>query len=496
VSDAAVDVPISVLPEAWSANWGEPTRFLAAQLATLREGMEELASDIAFIDRTATFNGLVGSNQLREHPIHRWYYYKEGFSPLLPRIILQERGAGKSGNVVDPFAGVGTTALSLRGREGVNSVIGIEYSPFACFVGQTKLAATSLNRDALLSQIARIADLKPPFREPTTPALAAFHNPEIFAPEKLKYLLAMRDCIREDDQLNETEKSFMLLGLAAVVEDLSSAMKDGRALRILRGRKRRRQGLRPTTGCMEGDDPRAVITNQWLAMVQDLETSTHPKNGVTAIQVRGDARTLGESKDGTGDPIIKEGNVGLYVYSPPYLNFVDYTEVYKLELWMLEMVSDQAGFRALREGTLRSHPSITFPDRRQPPTSDALIFTIIEEITKFLTEHLARRSIAPVHKYYFLDMYEALREQYRTLEPGGSIACVVANSTLSRRSWEDGTRRELWRIPIMTDVFLARLAEVVGFKDIQIWKARDLQAKNVNGGYARESIVVARKPPS
>jgi hypothetical protein len=91
-------------------------------------------------------------------------------------------------------------------------------------------------------------------------------------------------------------------------------------------------------------------------------------------------------------------------------------------------------------------------------------------------------------------MEEVLHEQYRTLEPGGAIACVVANSTFSRRIKEEARASEIWRIPILTDVLIARLAEAVGFSGIEIWVARDLQAKNVSGGLARESIVIARKP--
>ena len=80
------------------------------------------------------------------------------------------------------------------------------------------------------------------------------------------------------------------------------------------------------------------------------------------------------------------------------------------------------------------------------------------------------------------------------LEPGGSIACVVANSTFSRRIKNGDAAEELWRLPIYTDVMLARMAEAVGFEKPEIWVARTIQAKNVNRGHSRESVVVARRP--
>jgi hypothetical protein len=125
----------------------------------------------------------------------------------------------------------------------------------------------------------------------------------------------------------------------------------------------------------------------------------------------------------------------------------------------------------------------------------APVFSTLDSITSFLTENLARPSIGLVHGHYFADMYEVLQQQYSTLESGGHFACVVANSTLSRRQKDDdGKNIEVWRIPVLTDVILSRIAEAVGFVDVEIWITRSLRAKNVNGGSARESIVVGRKP--
>jgi hypothetical protein len=231
-------------------------------------------------------------------------------------------------------------------------------------------------------------------------------------------------------------------------------------------------------------------------MLEDLNSLSGARASVELDHIRGDARSLGTITDSNGAQVIQNDSVGLHLYSPPYLNFIDYSEVYKLELWFLEMVRDQDEFRKLREGTLRSHPSIQFAER--PSNNDgAKVFAIIDAITEFLTSNLARPSVGKTPGYYFQDMYDAFQEQLRTLEPGGTVACIVANSTLSRRMKEtSGTRTEVWRMPILTDVILARLMEAAGFVDTEIWAARDLRAKNVNAGIARESIVVAKKPVS
>jgi hypothetical protein len=469
-----------------------PTKFLERQLTGLRESIEALAAGLPYLDYSGMFADLVSSADLRDEPIHRWYFYKEAFSPQLAPLLVKMLGAGQSRTVADPFAGVATTALSLRENADIECVIGVEYSPFAHFVGKAKLDSVQLDPKRILNYIERLDDGVFCRSTYSVPSLAAFHNSEIFDAETLHLLLSVRDRIRNEPDLTSEEQSFLLLGMAAVIEDLSGAMKDGRALRILRGRKRRLQGLIPVARARKGNGVQETLANQWLAMIEDVSrVRDHPTDKRTH-HIRGDARSLANLVDAAGNELLPENSVGLHLYSPPYLNFIDYTEVYKIELWLLEFVVDQKEFRTLREGTLRSHPSIQFPPRPKP-SCDAEVFSTIEAITEFLVAHLARPSIGHVHSYYFADMYEALSEQFRTLEPGGAIACVVANSTFSRRSKENGTTTEAWRMPILTDVFLARLAEAVGFTDIEIWGARSLQAKNVSAGYARESIVVARK---
>jgi DNA modification methylase len=474
------------------------------QLDQLLDAMEALAADIPISDRTADLGSLVTSAEMRNERVHRWFSYKEGFSPRLPIVLVNELGSGLTKTVADPFVGVGTTLLALRRHPEVKRAIGIEYSPLAHFVAQTKLQSLNLDPASLNAHIDRLTPLPTSGPVGKVPRLASFQNVQVFNRTRLYNLLRARLHIQSDQALADTERAFFLLGIAAVIEDLSNVMKDGRALRLLKGRVRKKQGIRPEIGYLEENSVEAAIVNQWRAMVQDLESLQSTSDDLesrpsateeTHVQViRGDACTLTQLVDETNDRVIQDNSIGLYIYSPPYLNFIDYTEVYKLELWFLGFVTDEQGFRRVREGTLRSHPSIDFPSRSALPNG-AKVFNVIDSMTEFLISNLSRPSIGKIPGYYFGDMYQAIRTQFATLEPGGAIACVVANSTFSRRHTIMGSRVEAWRLPILTDVIIARMAEAVGFVDIEIWKVRSLQAKNVSAGFAREAVVVARKPP-
>ena len=480
-------------PAAWEVAWGTPSPFYRRHLLEIRLAIDALASDMRVVDDEAVFSSLVAPSHNTAAPIHRWFNYKEAYSYRLPREVLRRLGAGRSRVVADVFGGVGTTALSLSPHPALDAVISVEYSPLAVFVGATKLAAPKLRPARLRAALYGLVSF--PLLPTTPPELAAFHNPDIWDRRVLNKLLSAREFINSSD-LRKGEKDFFLLGLAAVTEDLSGVMKDGRALRILHDRHRIRKGLSATQSAPgTRDRVRVALWHQWLAMIEDVEAVANGDKEAAsrACHVKGDARRLSALRRG-GAPLLPDNGVGLFVYSPPYLNCIDYTEVYKLELWMLEFVQSQAEFRRLRLGTLRSHPSIEFPPK---PHLDAIrdsnVAAVVSLLSRFLERHHVRPAMGRMVRNYFDDMYATLAEQYRCLEEGGHAVCVVGNSTFSRREPAGDSWSEVWRLPILTDVIIGRIAEAIGFRDVELWRARELRPRNVNAGYARESLVVCRK---
>jgi len=232
-------------------------------------------------------------------------------------------------------------------------------------------------------------------------------------------------------------------------------------------------------------------------MVQDLkEVAVRREQAeLTAVHhLSGDARNLIDVKFDAGTAGFPEGWADLSVFSPPYLNCIDYTELYKLELWLMEHVVDQQGFRKTRLGTLRSHPSIQFPQTQYFGDRKGKVIELIEGLAKWMTDYSRRASTGTIVKQYFEDMFLVFQEQLRLLRPGAAAVCVVANSTFSRREKDkEGRWQEMWRLPILTDVILGHLALLAGFESVEILSARDLRPRNIKNGYARESLVVAKK---
>jgi hypothetical protein len=397
--------------------------------------------------------------------------------------------------VIDVFAGVGTTALALR-ETGFDCVVGVEYSPFSQFVGETKLAWADLSLESVRSAINEFLEFEVS-DEFSPPILSSFRNEEIFDPDTLHSLLSAREHLGTLP-VGEKERSFLLLGLAAIVEDVSGAMKDGRALRILHERKRVSKLLTAREPpSVTGDPVRDVLGVQLSGMkedVADLSGCRKVARAATAHHLRGDARDLAQIELSAGKRALTHGSASFSIFSPPYLNCIDYSEIYKLELWLLEMINSPEEFRELRLGTLRSHPSIDFPERGFLNELDSPVVELIDRLSDFIERNHAQPAIGRMVGHYFDDMYRVLVQQAWVLEPGSWMVCVVGNSTFSGRRIENEERKEVWRIPLLTDLIIARLAEAVGLEDVQIWTARDLRARNARGAKARESAVVARKP--
>jgi hypothetical protein len=178
-------------------------------------------------------------------------------------------------------------------------------------------------------------------------------------------------------------------------------------------------------------------------------------------------------------------------YSPPYLNHIDYTEVYKTELWLLGFVRKQDEMLGLRQSTMRSHSSVIFPGQDDEDQTLARIPADVTEavaVTASIVEgsgsrwHLRFRTTA---LGYIVDLQRSLQRQFDILAPGGSIVCVIGNASHGRSGHVATVAADLW---------YARMAEAVGFRVRDIVVGRTLRRRGADCTYLRESVVLLDKP--
>ena len=76
-----------------------------------------------------SFEKLVNFSQTSDIPIHNWFYYQEGFSPVLVKKILEKLSIKEGSVLFDPFSGSGTSIL--LGKELGLKTYGFELNPFS-----------------------------------------------------------------------------------------------------------------------------------------------------------------------------------------------------------------------------------------------------------------------------------------------------------------------------------------------------------------------------
>lgn len=416
-------------------------------------------------------------NGNKTQPIHRWFTYKEGFSSELLLWVCRTVGIKLDDieSLLDPYLGVATSLLSAeleyRGTHELR-LVGIERNPFVAFVARAKLKWREYDTTKIEEAIPKLASaIQDRHLKFELVELSTIQNQDIFNRRRLQDLMYARYVIYKI--LGDSpELDFFLLGWSSIIETVSNVRKDGRALRIVT------------------KDPRPpiheLLTARWNEMAEDLRKAKGSFRGVKRGEVlvevhEGDGRTL-EALNGNG----KSQQHDLIFYSPPYLNNIDYSEVYKLELWLNGFVSSKKEFKDLRLSTFRSHPSIRFQETDYLESLSVkswarrLLATLVDNIARDKDYEWRCRLM----KAYADDMLVSLSSQFTVAKPGAYVICVVGNSLHGPK--EKAT-------PVATDLIIAALAQEVGFeiKRLQITRHTNRRSRQRP---VRESIIVMRRP--
>ncbi len=87
------------------------------------------------IEFAPQLGGLVISGDSELMSVHRWFKYKEAYSPALVWEVLSAAGIkiGEPLSLLDPFCGVGTTLVSAQANTAqVKCATGIRAEPILC----------------------------------------------------------------------------------------------------------------------------------------------------------------------------------------------------------------------------------------------------------------------------------------------------------------------------------------------------------------------------
>lgn len=415
------------------------------------------------------YQHLVTFRSAKQSPIHSWYPYTQGFDEKLVFEMVSEFGLKESSVVLDPFGGVGTTAIACR-KIGM-SCISNDVSPLVHWISKVKNSDIDVARirRLLTSQILRQGDSYHK-KVSLNPELFSSFFENAFSPEVLdkvsRYLAFIRDLEEE-----QTTKDFLSLMLLGRLESMSNIRKHGSHYRYLNSETS--VGLEKLNIPMF--DAKASVYEVFEEAIESgIADVTSTKFALPASSVKS---ILGNAKHLD----VKAETIDAVITSPPYLNRNNYIAQQKGELALLGFIQDPLTYKELVKSTIISHVEGTLP------SSSKSIFPEINKIVDNLNLATGNNPKIPfMIAGYFEDMNEVLREMWRVCKSGAQLAFVVGNTR-----WGG--------IVIPVDHLLMQQAEAIGFVPKKIlvtrYKGNSPQQMRKFGRIpVRESVIIFSKP--
>jgi hypothetical protein len=399
-------------------------------------------------------------------PRHRWYPFKEGFSSGL--VVEATKSAAKKKRplkILDTFGGSGTTPLTaaLMGHDSLS----IEVNPFCAFASRVKCTRGVWRKQNFGDTVDRIV------RACHSSALSPLENLSTFSDSEGNHKwLFNRAVIRSSSSILRAIERHgggysEVLRLAAIRATMQccNAQKDGKCLRYYEDWKER---------CYSKSDLIRAFRASAELMLHDIGIAPLAGNSKIKISNR-DARVA--LRD------VETKSYDLLVTSPPYLNSLDYSDVYRPELFIGGFVADNAELRKIRLKTVRSHVQVKWNGST----------AIDNHLIKLAVEQLKQRGdswnkrIPNMVEAYFHDMRNVLIEIARVLRNGAEAWIVVSTSAYNG-------------VQIPVDLILAELGCESGLRLRGIYVLRQLRSAGqqwkglaAKGLPLRESLLVFKR---
>lgn len=417
-----------------------------------------LALPIAFQGNSA----VAGTSNVaaEDVPFQRWYNFKEAFTPSFVAEVIASMPF-RIGTCLDPFSGCGTTALTCQFM-GVRPTT-IEVSPFLADLAEAKLVLydrdeLQMDRRAIADRCA-IADFLgedvPAFPgAPETFVEPGKHDRWIFDLQIARQIQVYRDAIEAIE--NEAHRRLFRVLLGSVLIPVSSVTISGK------GRRYRQHWKLRTRGPSDVD---RLFHEAFVRVYFDI--CRYPERACSEYTLlRGDSR----------ERIREAEPADLVLFSPPYPNSFDYTDIYNVELWALGYLSNTGDNRVLRESTLRSHVQIKREFAIGDHGSPTLARTLQE--LRAAKETLWNVNLPEMVSAYFEDLGRILREAKTRLTPRGQVVMVVGDSRYAH---------------VMVDVpqIVREMLPGLGFECQEVREVRSMRSSPQHGGGLdlRESLI-------
>lgn len=391
---------------------------------------------------------------------YRWYKFKEGYSSALVEYILDKLNI-KSGKILDPFAGSGTT-LFVSAQRGLDAV-GIELLPIAKEIMEVRKIILENNGDIkLLELLEEWLKVKPWINEKSAQEFKHLRITEgAFPKETEEFVGKYLNVVGKIKDKNY--QRILRFALLCVLEEISFTRKDGQYLRW-DYRSGRGNGKKKFDKGEIKEFNQAISDKLW-EIITDIRGGNTLFDSV--VEKTGQVEISGGSCLSLL-PRIKDNEFDFLMTSPPYCNRYDYTRTYALELALLGI--DEKEIKDLRQTMMSS--TVENRDKENldkvfskeifaRATKAFLKQETLQSILEYLDERKRNRElnnlgIVRMVKNYFYEMALVIFECARVLKNGAPFVMI-----------NDNVRYAGANIPV--DLILSDFARTAGFEIKQIW---------------------------
>ena len=430
--------------------------------------INKIKSQFKLVDYSNEYSNLVSFGSNKFQSTHRWYSFVEGYSSEFVRRILGEQTRNIN-KCLEPFGGIGTTALTCQ-RHNIECY-SIENNPFFFNTARAKLYPyNSLRFQNYIKEFrVYLSSCKSRIKLPELESKTFFQDNEkdkwIFHKEVsngIGDILKMIDSLKED--VDEHYAILFEIALANILIPFSNVFRNGKCLSYKKDWKEKKYKRKDVhKGFLDICDLILVDvrTNEMLS--SDVDNFSKYFNDDSRNKVK-------EFDDNYFD---------LMITSPPYLNSRDYTDVYRLELWILGYVKKFEKEREIRKSALTSHVQIQIPETSYPNVKE--IDTFLNHLNS-LNGNLWNSNIPNMIKGYFNDMEGVLRDVYNKLDVNGKAYINVSNSAYGKKICN-------------VDLILSEIAEGLNFTvdEIRIARIINTSSQQKIDEPMRESVIVLSK---
>ena len=403
----------------------------------------------------------------RNRRLHRWVPWIAGYSSsFVDEVLDRVRNDDQPLQVLDPFAGVGTTLISAM--ESGDNAIGFEINPYAALACRAKVGAAHYDVGLLETAIEAFDDFgdeklwmtgavmsSPP---PSFRSRVAF-----FSPDVEHQVLACLDFINSDT--DGWVRTLFQLALGSVMVSFSNySYEPSLGTRAAAGKPN-----------VEEADVIGIVRSKLFEMQEDIISLQEDMIQQTRIP---SARVHAVSYMENAGRLLPQ-NVDVVVTSPPYLNNYHYIRNTRPQMFWLGLVNETADLKVIERKsfgqfwqTVRTEPEIAL-NPKLPHLADQ-----IQDLRSRNADRGAYGGAgwANYATTYFNDCERFCKVTRPLMKPGGTMMVVIGNNILQGMEFQ-------------TDRYFAQIAELEGF---EIAGLHEVRGKRTGNSVVNSSVRVGK----